>query len=332
MTSSWRGRAPLNLSRADSVIARGNFWAGTGGLVVAVVSIGLVVALLVGWIFAWALDDDGPNTVWLALGPIAFSVILALLAGQFWTLRRATRLRQVEIAFLTGASHNLRTPLTAIRAGLQTMAATADQLSPDDKRLLFTAVVNETHRLELRIDNLIETARLDLERRPYDLGPIDLVALVREVLEDARWAFTAQGGTAQPPVADEPMMIIGDRNALRLLFENLVDNALKYADGAPRVTVTCARSADHAVVRVTDVGLGFSSEDRASIFSGRGQPSGGKGRRRGDTGRKGSGLGLRLARAIARGHGGEVRLDSEGPHRGATAEVWLPLDLSPGDP
>ena len=321
--ASRRARAPLHLSRADSVLARGSFWAGTGGLVVAVLSIGLVVALLVGWIFAWALDDDGPNTIWLALGPIAFSVVLALLAGQFWSLRRATRLRQVEIAFLTGASHNLRTPLTAIRTGLQTMASAADQLSADDKRLLFKAVINETHRLELRIDNLIETARLDLERRPYDLGPVDLVALVRDVLEEARWAFAAQGGTSSPPAANEPVMIIGDRNALRLLFENLVDNALKYADGPPRVTVTCAHSADHAVVRVRDEGIGFDPTDLGSIFSGR---------RRGDTGRKGSGLGLRLARAIARGHGGEVRLDSEGPRRGATAEVWLPLDLSPGDP
>ena len=199
----------------------------------------------------------------------------------------------------------------------------SDQLSADDKRLLFKAVINETHRLELRIDNLIETARLDLERRPYDLGPVDLVALVRDVLEEARWAFAAQGGTSSPPAADEPVMIIGDRNALRLLFENLVDNALKYADGPPRVTVTCAHSADHAVVRVRDEGIGFAPSDLGSIFSGR---------RRGDTGRKGSGLGLRLARAIARGHGGEVRLDSEGPRRGATAEVWLPLDLSPGDP
>lgn len=305
------------MTRSDAlVLGERGFWAGPAGLVVALLSMLLVIALLVGWVVVWALDDDGPNATWLTLGPVAFSLLLALLAGLFWSLRRSSRLRAVELAFLTGASHNLRTPLTAIRTGLQTLATT-EGLSLEDKRLLFTAVTNETHRLELRIDNLIETARLDLERRPYERRPIDLVTLVREVLDEARWAFAAAGGTFAHPAADEPLMVYGDRRALRLLFENLVDNALKYAEGPPRVDVSCTRSAEHAVVRIRDHGLGFSPTDTPAIFSGS---------RRGDTGRKGSGLGLRLARVIARGHGGEVRLDSEGLHRGATAEVWLPLD------
>lgn len=310
-------RVPIQLSRSDSVRIRSKgFWAGPGGLVIAILTVGLVIAMLVAWIITWAMDDQGPNAVWLTLGPIAFSILLVLLAGLFWSLRRASRLRQVEIAFLTGASHNLRTPLTAIRTGLQTLTSAGDQLTPDDKRLLFKAVTNETHRLELRIENLIETARLDLEQRPYDLRTLDLVALVREVLDEARWAFAAQGGSSTRLAADEPVMVVGDRRALRLLFENLVDNALKYAEGPPRVEVTCTRSAEHAVVRVTDHGLGFNANDATNVFAGR----------QGDTGRKGSGLGLRLSRAIARGHGGEMRLDSEGLHKGATAEVWLPLD------
>ena len=310
----------MQLSRGDSSVRipkRRGFWAGPFGLVVAILASLLVVAMLVGWVVTWALDDDGPNAVWLTLGPIAFSLLLALVAGLFWSLRRATRLRQVEIAFLTGASHNLRTPLTAMRAGLQTLTSAHDQLAPADKLLLFQAVTNETHRLELRIDNLIETARLDLEQRPYDFGPLDLVALVADVLDEARWAFAARGGVYTPPSADEPIMVAGDRRALRLLFENLVDNALKYSEGPPRVEVTVTKSADHAVVRVRDHGLGFAATEAPAVFSGS---------RQGDTGRKGHGLGLRLARAIARGHGGEVRLDSEGLHRGATAEVWLPLE------
>jgi signal transduction histidine kinase len=118
------------------------------------------------------------------------------------------------------------------------------------------------------------------------------------------------------------MMIVGDTRALRLLFENLIDNALRYAEGAPHIEVACTRSADHAVVRITDRGVGFSESEAALIFSGI---------RRGDTQRRGSGLGLRLSRSIARGHGGEVRLHSTGPHQGATAEVWLPLDDAWGE-
>ncbi|MBL8788154.1 MAG: HAMP domain-containing histidine kinase [Deltaproteobacteria bacterium] len=311
-------RPPNPLSRADSVRIRRAFWNGPIGLLIVAVAVLLVLALLVGWVLIWVEDPDGPSITWLTLGPIAFSIVFALLIALFFSLRRSNRLRATEIAFLTGASHNLRTPLTAIRTGLQTLHTLAgtDHLTQADREVLWTAIQNETSRLELRIESLIEAARLDLEHRPYDRRPIDLVGLVRDVLDELRWAFAAQGGTVEPPDADAPLMVDGDERGLRLLFENLVDNALKYADGPARVVVTCTQSADHAVVRIRDHGLGFGPVEAAALFDGR----------RGDTGRRGSGLGLRLARAIARGHGGELRLDSEGPKLGATAEVWLPLE------
>lgn len=311
-------RPPNTLSRADSVRIRRAFWNGPIGLLIVAVAVLLVLALLVGWVLIWVEDPDGPSITWLTLGPIAFSIVFALLIALFFSLRRSNRLRATEIAFLTGASHNLRTPLTAIRTGLQTLHTLAgtDHLTQADREVLWTAIQNETSRLELRIESLIEAARLDLEHRPYDRRPIDLVGLVRDVLDELRWAFAAQGGTVEPPDADAPLMVDGDERGLRLLFENLVDNALKYADGPARVVVTCTQSADHAVVRIRDHGLGFGPVEAAALFDGR----------RGDTGRRGSGLGLRLARAIARGHGGELRLDSEGPKLGATAEVWLPLE------
>lgn len=311
-------RPPNPLSRADSVRIRRAFWNGPIGLLIVAVAVLLVLALLVGWVLIWVEDPDGPSITWLTLGPIAFSIVFALLIALFFSLRRSNRLRATEIAFLTGASHNLRTPLTAIRTGLQTLHTLAgtDHLTQADREVLWTAIQNETSRLELRIESLIEAARLDLEHRPYDRRPIDLVGLVRDVLDELRWAFAAQGGTVEPPDADAPLMVDGDERGLRLLFENLVDNALKYADGPARVVVTCTQSADHAVVRIRDHGLGFGPVEAAALFDGR----------RGDTGQRGSGLGLRLARAIARGHGGELRLDSEGPKLGATAEVWLPLE------
>lgn len=311
-------RRPARLRSAyDSVRVRApGFWAGPGGFVAMVVTLLVVIALLIGWVWAWASDEDGPNAVWLTLGPVAFSFVVALLAALFWSLRSSTRLRQAEIAFLTGASHNLRTPLSAIRAALQTLATTGDRLSLADKHLLFDAVMNETNRLELRIDNLIETARLDLEQKPYDIGAFDLTQLVREVLDEARWAFAARGGTFSITAPDEPLVIDGDRRALKLVLENLVDNALKYSEGPPTVEVTANPSAEHAVVRVKDAGIGFAHADSDTAFSGR---------RGSDIGYRGSGLGLRLARAIARGHGGEVRLHSPGERLGATAELWLPI-------
>ena len=84
-----------------------------------------------------------------------------------------------------------------------------------------------------------------------------------------------------------------------------------------------SRSAEHAVVRVKDAGIGFAQTEGDQVFSGR---------RQGDMGFRGSGIGLRLSRTIARAHGGEVRLHSPGKRLGATAEVWLPLTDDDGGP
>ena len=309
----------LDTSRRRGLRLRASgFWDGAGGLLLALLAGGLVVALLVGWVLAWANTAAGPNALWLTLGSVAFAGVLLALAALMVNLRASHRLRHAEAAFLTGASHNLRTPLTAIRTAAQTVR-TARALAPDDQALLLDAILHETTRLELRIDNLLETARLDLEPRPFAETRVDLRALVASVLTDAHWAFTAALGEYRVDPGS-PVEVLGDARALRLLIENLVDNALKYASGPPRVTATVVPSADHAVARLRDAGLGFPPGSGDALFTRF---------HRGDTGRPGHGLGLALARAIARGHGGDVRLASDGPGLGATAELWLPLAPDP---
>lgn len=315
-------RASLELSRTRPTRDRAGrgaspFWSGPWGLVVTSLVLAVLAAMLVGWVLVWARDDDGPNALWLTLGPLAFSAVVVIVAMQLWSLRASQRLRQAEVMFLTGASHNLRTPLSAIRAAAQTLSSPT--VGEADRRLLLEAILHESTRLELRVDNLLETARIDLEQKSYAAGAsaIDIGALVHDVHDEARWAFAARGGTFEVALPDEPLFVAGDQRALRLLFENLVDNALKYSAHAPRVTTTVTRSAEHAVVRVRDHGMGFVAQQGDDLFE---RPA------IGDSRRRGAGLGLRLARAIARGHGGGLTIASEGPEQGATAEVWLPLD------
>jgi signal transduction histidine kinase len=313
-------RVPLDL--AQTRVRGAGFWAGWRGLSLAVFMSLLCIALLVGWIFAWATVDTGPNGWLLTLGPIAFSALLTVLGLLYFELRAAQRLRQAENAFLTGASHNLRTPLTAIRAATQTL--TDDGLDAPDRSMLLDAVLHETNRLELRIDTLLETARIDFEDRPYTLERIDLTVLLRDILRDARWSFAVRQGSfalrvegrdALPPDSELPALnLAGDRRAIRILFENLIDNAIKSAADALSVEIDAAREGESCVVRVRDAGVGFPPESAETLFSGR---------RPGDTRRRGTGLGLPLSRAIARGHGGELLMSSGGPGRGAEATVRL---------
>lgn len=313
-----RGLQRFDLSRRGGVrLRRSGFWDGAGGVFVTMATGAVVVALLVGWVLVWANDEGGPNALWLTLGSVAFSAILTSLVTLNMNLRASHRLRQAEAAFLTGASHNLRTPLAAIRAATATLRDVR-RLSPDDRDRLLDAVAHETARLELRIDNLLETARLDLEPLPFSDARVDLGGLVTSVLEDARWAVAAVGGGSTIEV-EAPVWVAGDERALRLMLENLVDNAIKYASGAPRIDAAVVARGGFALVTITDAGVGFEADDR-ELFA-----------RfvRGDTGRPGTGLGLALSRAIARGHGGDLRLTSPGPGLGAVAEAWLPLIAPP---
>jgi signal transduction histidine kinase len=322
-------RVPLDL--AQTRVRGAGFWAGWRGLSLAVFVSLLGVALLVGWIFAWATVDTGPNGWLLTLGPIAFSALLTTLGLLYFELRAAQRLRQAENALLTGASHNLRTPLTAIRAATQTLCG--DGLAPTDREMLLDAVIHETNRLELRIDTLLETARIDFENRPYALERIDLISLLRDILRDVRWSFAVRQGSfafrvdgldALPSDAALPeFSVAGDRRAIRILFENLIDNAIKNASDTLNVQLDASRSADVLTVRVGDAGVGFPTEASETLFSGR---------RPGDTRRRGTGLGLPLSRAIARGHGGELLMSSRGPGLGAEALVHLPASDLPSGP
>lgn len=309
------GRRGLRSPRERGLRLRsGSFWHGGGGLVVSLLVGGVVVALLVGWVLAWVNAPGGPNALWLTLGSIAFTAVLTLLAMLVLSLRASHRVREAESALLTGASHNLRTPVAAIRTASQTLRA-ATSLSTEDRELLLDAILHETRRLELRIDNFIETARFDLQPALFADALVDVGELALAVVADARWALTAARGQSVCEASEE-LIVRGDPVALKLLFENLVDNAIKYAHDAPDVRVTATRSGDHVVVRVRDAGIGFESRTAELLF-----------RRfhRGDTGRHGSGLGLALGRAIARRHGGDLVITSPGRDKGATAEVWLPL-------
>jgi len=326
-------RVPLDF--AHTRVRRVGFWGGWFGLVITSLVFLTVIALLVGWVIVFATNDSGPNAWLLTLGPVAFSGVLAVLAALYFQLRSVQRLRQVENAFLTGASHNLRTPLTAIRTAAQTLEDPG--LEPEDRAMLLDAVLHETNRLELRIDTLLETARIDFEQRPYRTTEIDIVVLLRDIVRDSRWSFAIRHGhfglavsqgegresTAidmDSPATHRPLVVGGDARALRIMFENLIDNAIKSAHNGLHVVIVVTKKRERVEVEITDRGVGFGPEDVQLLFSGR---------RPGDTRRRGTGLGLPLSRAIARGHRGDLQLVSKGAGLGATALVSLPLSTTP---
>lgn len=299
---------PFGTASVD-VRARG-FWSGWPGLVVTAFLALVIVALLVGWVLLWVLRPEGPSVTLLTLGSVSFAALLAALVTLIAVHRRTVRLHHAEATFLTAVSHHLRTPIAGIRAASQMLDHPG--LTPAQHARLVTAIVGETDRLARLVENVMETGRLERGRTGLLAEALDVGALVTQTVRE-RQAGTTSRLTAW---VEGPLPIVGERQSLRLLIDNLLDNAIKYSPPEAEISLRATRETDHVVVAIIDPGCGFDPEMRARLFTRF---------ERGDTGSHGWGLGLALSRAIARAHGGEVALTSAGRGHGATATLTLPM-------
>ena len=222
---------------------------------------------------------------------------------------------KIKNDFISSVSHELRTPLTAIRGWGETLMQEGPELDPDSLRKGMHVIMDETERLSSMVEELLDFSRMQSGRLALEKEKLDAVA----ELSDAVLIFTErarQEGKAlryEEPEFFAPVM--GDRNRLRQVFVNILDNALKYSDAGDAVTVLAELSGERFVVTVADTGCGISREDLPRV----------KTRfYKGHTTRRGSGIGLAVADEIIKMHGGTLDLDSE-KDVGTTVRITLPL-------
>jgi len=208
--------------------------------------------------------------------------------------------------FVSDASHELRSPIASIRTQLEVAAA---HPSGTDWQEVTAGVLEESHRMERLVDDLLALARADegvlhLRTEPVDLGEV--------VVSEAERVERVPVDTA----AVDSVIVAGDALALRRVVRNLLENAARHAEG--RVAASVARSGGEVVVVVEDDGTGIAPEDRERVFERFTRLEDGRSR---DAG--GSGLGLAVVREIVAAHGGTVAV-GDGALGGACFEVRLP--------
>ncbi len=246
-------------------------------------------------------------------------VVIVLVGGAAWilasrTLRPISEAHARQRRFVADASHEMRTPLAAIRASAE--GALAAAASSADLRAALGVVVASADRLSRLTNDLLLLARADEVQVVAASGPLDLSVVVAETVE----AFTiAHPGLARAHVTLEPdLSVAADPDAIGRIVANLIDNAYRYAGPAARPPRIVTRLVERdAVVEVSDNGPGIAAADVDRIF----EPFS---RLRPDAGPpEGSGLGLAIARSIAHGHGGRLTVASL-PGQGATFRLSLP--------
>ena len=240
------------------------------------------------------------------------NAMIGRLEGSFGALRR----------FTADASHELKTPLTVLRADVE--RAMHARTSSTEQLVALEEALRETTRMADLVESLLTLARADEGRFDLHREPVMLEPLVREVFETAAILGEDAGLTVLLPVVEDAR-ILGDRTRLRQLFLNLVTNAIKYTPRGGRVEVSLSRRDGVATVTVRDSGVGIAAADLPYIFERFYRADRARSR---IAERGGFGLGLAISQWIVQAHGGTITVHSR-LGRGSTFTVSLPLAGKP---
>jgi two-component system OmpR family sensor kinase len=216
--------------------------------------------------------------------------------------------------FNANAAHELRTPLSRICGRVESILQRPRR--DDEYREALQQVLSEAHELAAGVNAMLRLSQSESglsreQRQRVELGPL------LETLVEFFQPFAEERGITIEAASFAPVAVDGDGSWLRQLFSNLVDNAVKYCEPGDRIRVELRRVGDEVCVSVADDGPGIPVEELLEVFE-RFE------RGAGQQGRPGFGLGLALAREIARAHGGRIDATSK-PGHGATFSVWLPV-------
>lgn len=220
---------------------------------------------------------------------------------------------QVKNDFISSVSHELRTPLTAIKGWGETLASTA----PNDTEMLqkgMHVILSETDRLSSMVEELLDFSRMESGRLTLIKTRMDLLA----ELGDAVLMYQAKARREEKHfIYDEPEalpFVFGDRNRLRQVFVNIIDNALKYTDKGDTIRVVAAERNEAVEITVSDTGVGISKEDLPRVT---------QKFYKANTTRRGSGIGLAVASEIIELHGGKLSIQSQAGE-GTAVTITLP--------
>jgi two-component system sensor histidine kinase SenX3 len=273
--------------------------------------ISVILVLYIGWILlAWR------NGWLLLLGVLlVLMIICGIMLNTIFLVREIRRNEQHD-AFINAVTHELKTPVASIRLYLQTL-----QTRPVDeaKRADFYRIMlDDSDRLLSTIEQVLRTGRLGAGSHKPELSRVDLDEVVRTSVERVRnlHRVTLEGLYYEPVGSAQ---VMGDPDELIAAITNLVENAVKYSGPDVHVMVHTERTGDSFTVRVVDRGPGIPKEELKRVFRRFYRVPGIASRI------KGTGLGLFIVRSVAKRHGGRAWAESEGPGRGSTFAIELPV-------
>jgi signal transduction histidine kinase len=266
--------------------------------------------------------DGQPAVPAVVYGAVLFSVLGAGLLAAVLLLRdvhRESEMAVVRSNFVASVSHELKTPLTSIRAHAETLLMGRTR-GPDAVADYLRTIVGESERLGRLVDSVLEFSRVEQGSKTYHMQSTRLDDVVRAALRTLEYPLAQLGFTLTISSDDTNPTLTGDPAALTRVILNLLGNAMKYSGDARQIELRVGTQDDEAFVEVVDHGIGIPKSEQTRIFERFHRV-----RSVETEGIAGAGLGLALARHVVEAHRGRIAVVSD-VGRGSTFSIHLPIE------
>ncbi|MHB1193402.1 MAG: ATP-binding protein [Longimicrobiales bacterium] len=254
------------------------------------------------------------GTLVVVLGVTLFGAYLL-----WFDVRRELRMAELRSQFVSSVSHELKTPLTAIRMFAETLALDSFQ-DPAARREYIDTIVNETERLTRLLDNVLDLSKIERGQKQYRFRPTELPEVVERCARMLQYPLAQRGFRLHVDTAEALPPLTADEDALEQAVLNLLTNAMKYSGDSRDIHLRLHRANGEAIISVEDHGVGIPAPQKARVvekFYRVPSPE--------NAGIPGTGLGLTLVDHIVTAHKGKLAIESE-PGLGSTFSIHLPLE------
>ena len=245
---------------------------------------------------------------------ISIAVSLALIFGR---LNQQLKVNKMYDSFIASVTHELKSPLASIQLYLETLSV---REVPKERRNDFiTLMLRDSQRLNALISSILEIAGIEEKKNIYSPQLFDADVLFGELIAESTEQFNLTSDAVRLSGTAGCACRV-DRRSMKVVLNNLFDNAIKYTDGEPEIDVKISRESNRLIIRVSDKGIGILEKDQRDVFK--------KFRRIlaiNSPSVKGTGLGLYWAREIIRHHHGKIGVFSAGQNHGTTFTIELPV-------
>jgi two-component system, OmpR family, sensor histidine kinase SenX3 len=284
-------------------------------LILGISLIALAVALNVGWILL-----NLREVALLVLGIVFFALIITGVTLNTIFLIREIRRNEQHDAFINAVTHELKTPIASIKLYLETLKTR--EVTPEKRLEFYEVMLADSDRLIATVEQVLQAGGAKEKAQRLQTGEVDLGVLLNECIALIRTQRNLDDSVVRFTEPAEPLVVTGSEADLRTAFTNLLDNAVKYSNGEPKILIRIKKASlnKRAEIFIKDHGRGIPPADLKRIFKRFYRVPNAPGSQT-----HGTGLGLFIVRSIINRHGGRVSAQSRGEGMGSTFLIQLPL-------